>query len=197
MTRYAELPVWERVPDYHLNSPQSRAIIESTAQAALEARAAVLDAADQLWVSSATWGLPLWETLLAITPEPGADLAARRRAITAKMRGAGTCNQEMISNVCQAITGHRCLVIEHPESYTFSLVLVGDTPGFVDVPTQDIIDAVEPIKPAHLQFIIEGITWRDLEAMGYTWAKIHAEALTWYDIENKVMVQKEETAYGG
>ena len=170
MTRYAELPVWERVPDYHLNSPQSRAIIESTAQAALEARAAVLDAADQLWVSSATWGLPLWETLLAITPEPGADLAARRRAIT----------------------GFRCLVIEHPESYTFSLVLVGDTPGFVDVPTGDIIDAVEPIKPAHLQFIIEGITWRDLEAMGYTWAKLHAEALTWYDIENKVMVQKEE-----
>ena len=190
---YADLPVWERAPDYHLLSPQSRAILESTVRAALEARGAVLDASDQLWVSTATWGLPLWEELLAIIPEPGADLAARRRAVTAKMRGAGTC---MVSNVCQAITGFRCLVIEHPESYTFSLVLVGDTPGFVDVPTGDIIDAVEPIKPAHLQFIIEGITWRDLEVMGYTWAKIHAEQLRWYDIENKVMVQKEETACG-
>lgn len=189
---YQDLPVWERVPDYHLLSPQSRAILESTVRAALEAREAVLDTADQLWVSTATWGLPLWEELLAITPESGASDEARRRAITAKMRGAGTCNQEMVSNVCQAITGFRCLVLEHPESYTFSLVLVGDTPGFVDVPTQDIIDAVEPIKPAHLQFIIEGITWRDLEAMGYTWAKIHAEALTWYDLENKIMVQKEE-----
>lgn len=189
---YQDLPVWERVPDYHLLSPQSRAILESTVRAALEAREAVLDTADQLWVSTATWGLPLWEELLAITPESGASDEARRRAITAKMRGAGTCNQEMVSNVCEAITGFRCLVLEHPESYTFSLVLVGDTPGFVDVPTQDIIDAVEPIKPAHLQFIIEGITWRDLEAMGYTWAKIHAEALTWYDLENKVMVQKEE-----
>ena len=48
MTRYAELPVWERVPDYHLNSPQSRAIIESTAQAALEARAAMLDAVEPI-----------------------------------------------------------------------------------------------------------------------------------------------------
>lgn len=189
---YQDLPVWERVPDYHLLSPQSRAIIEGTVRAALEARGAVLDTSDQLWVSTATWGLPMWEELLAITPESGASDEARRRAITAKMRGAGTCNQEMVSNVCQAITGYRCLVLEHPESYTFSLVLVGDTPGFVDVPTQDIIDAVEPIKPAHLQFIIEGITWRDLEAMGYTWAKIHAEALTWYDLENKVMVQKEE-----
>lgn len=189
---YQDLPVWERVPDYHLLSPQSRAILESTVRAALEARGAVLDTSGQLWVSTATWGLPLWEELLAINPEPGAGDEARRRAITAKMRGAGTCNQEMVSNVCEAITGFRCLVLEHPESYTFSLVLVGDTPGFVDVPTQDIIDAVEPIKPAHLQFIIEGITWRDLEAMGYTWAKIHAEALTWYDLENKVMVQKEE-----
>lgn len=196
MSRYTQLPAHERVPDYYLDCPQSRAILEASAEASLIARDAILDACDQLWVNSATWGLALWELLLDIIPDPAANQEDRRRSITAKLRGSGTCNAGMVSSVAQAITGYGCVVVEHPEDYTFSLILVGDKPGFVDIPTQRIIDAVEQIKPAHLQFIIEGITWRDLEAMGYTWAMIEAEELRWYDIENKVMVQKKEAVNG-
>ena len=49
--------------------------------------------------------------------------------------------------------------------------------------------AVEEVKPAHLEFIINGITWRDFHTMGMRWMDLHAMEATWADIHNKVMIQ--------
>ena len=52
-----------------------------------------------------------------------------------------------------------------------------------------IIAAVEEVKPAHLQFVILGITWRDFHTMGMRWMDLHQMQATWSDIHNKVMIQ--------
>lgn len=189
--RYGELPVIERVPEHHMHSVQSKALIEAFTDRSLDARAAILDVTDQFWVYSATWGLVLWEELLGIETDPGLSVDARRAAIVARMRGTGTCNADKIRSVVQAITGHRSVVVERPGEYAFSLIFVGDEPGLINVKRQAIIDAVEEVKPAHLQFVIEGITWKDLHAMAYTWAKVHAEEMTWDDLHTRVMVQQD------
>ena len=189
---YRELPVYEQVPGYHLLSPESAAIMETLTNCALQARSDILDTADQFWVHRSTWGLDLWEALVAIPTDYTQSIEDRRAAVVAKLRGSGTCNAAMISNVAQAITGYEAVVVENVAEYSFSLIFVGDKPGFMNVDLQRIIDAVEEVKPAHLKFIIRGITWKDLEAVGYTWAMLHAEGLTWRDLETKIMVQKKE-----
>ena len=189
---YRELPACERVPEYHMQCPESAAIIETLAKYSLQARAAVFDMVDQFWVSTATWGLELWEQLVDIETDYTLSIEARRAAIITKLRGSGTCNAAMISSVAQAITGYEAKVVENVGDYSFSLVFVGDEPGFIDVDQQSIIDGVEEVKPAHLKFIIEGITWKDLHAVDYTWAMLEAEALTWHGLMTKVVVQKKE-----
>lgn len=187
---YEELPVIEQVPAHHMLSPQSRAIMEALTEQSLEAREMVMDAVDQFWIYTATWGLALWEELLDIETDLSLELDTRRAAIVAKMRGSGTCTADMVSSVAEAVTGYEAVVTEHPEEYAFSLTFVGDRPGFIDVDRQAIIEAVELIKPAHLKFVIDGITWRDLHAARYTWGMMHAENLTWAGLQEKVMVQQ-------
>lgn len=191
MTRI-DLPVREWVPDYHYESPQSRAILDSLTGASLAARAAVYDFVAQFWVASATWGLELWEELLDIAPPPGQSLEARRRAIISKMCGAGTCNSEMVRHLAQALTGYEAEVVEHPEDYTFSLRFVGDTPGVVPIDRQEIIDTVEAIKPAHLQFIIEAIKWSNLEEQGFTWADMERTFPVWSAFDGKFFINRRE-----
>lgn len=191
--KYEDLSIIEQVPEYHMLSPTTKMFIEAITDPSLDAQERVMDVVNQFWVLTATWGLDLWERLLDIETDLSLSLEARRSAIVAKMRGSGTCNAEMVSNVAEAITGYEAVVVEHPEDYTFSLIFVGDKPGFINVDRQSIIDAVELIKPAHLQFIIEGITWKDLHAVQYTWQMMHAEQLTWFDLHTKVMVQQKGT----
>ena len=164
---YITLPRSQRVEDY-LEHGQSLAIMAAFANAALAMRSAQEDWIDQLWIASATWGLDLWEALVGIVP--AADAA-------------------MISRIAQAITGYDALVVEHFGQYQFSLTFVGDTPGFADFDLDAIRAAVEEVKPAHLEFIINGITWHDFHTMGMRWMDLHAMEATWADIHNKVMVQ--------
>ena len=44
-------------------------------------------------------------------------------------------------------------------------------------------DSVELVKPSHLQFIINPITWGDLEVAGLTWAQMEEQFPTWADFE--------------
>ncbi len=192
MARYDSLPLYERVPDYYMHSPPTAAIIRALTDRALAIRDSMMDAAEQFNVHSATWGLALWEELTGLTPAAGADEQTRRGNIMVRLRGSGTCNAAMISSIAEAITGYGAVVVEHFSEYTFSLILVGDTPGFADIDRQAIIDAVEEVKPAHLKFVIESITWRDFMSMLYTWQMVEDQRLTWRDIETKVMVQRRE-----
>ena len=74
-------------------------------------------------------------------------------------------------------------VTENFAEYTFSLRFFGDQAGFIRIDAKLLRESVELVKPAHLEFIINPITWGDLESAGLTWAEMEAQFKTWGDIE--------------
>ena len=191
-----QLIATERLPLRLREDPRTKAVSESMSLVAAELFEAALSVSQEYSPQTADWGLPAWERLVGITPAPGSSQEARRSAVTTRLRGSGTCNAAMISRHAESVTGYSCVVVEDFAAYTFSLILVGDTPGFIDIDAQTIIGAVEEIKPAHLKFVIEAITWRDLESMAYTWQMMEDQGLTWEMIESKVMVQRRDAVDG-
>lgn len=101
----------------------------------------------------------------------------------AQLCAGGTANAALIESMARALTGYGAKVTENFAEYTFSLRFYGEQAGFIRINAQQLRDAVELIKPAHLEFIISPITWGDLEAAGLTWAEMEAQFPTWGDIE--------------
>lgn len=191
---YQELPGIQRVPEHLERDPKTLAIIVALTNQALEARAAVLDTADQSHIQSATWGLELWEDLVGIAPAAGSSYEERRKAITTKLLGAGTCNAGMISDIAKALTGYEAVVVEQTGEYTFSLYFLGDSFFFASFDLAAIIAAVEEVKPAHLKFVILPVTWGDLKTAGLTWQQMEEQFPTWRSFEEKIMVRAKEGA---
>lgn len=189
---YQDLPRTQRVPEHLEADSKSLAIIVALTDPVLAARAAVLDAADQAHIQTATWGLALWEDLVGITPAAGATEAERRSAITTKLLGSGTCNAGMVSDLAKALTGYEAVVVEQASQYTFSLYFVGDSSFFASFDLDAIIEAVEEVKPAHLKFVILPVTWGDLETVGITWAQLEQQFPTWDSFDKKIMVRARE-----
>ena len=50
---------------------------------------------------------------------------------------------------------------------------------------------VEEIKPAHLRFVIEAITWADIEAAEMTWAMLEEQFDSWAALESAFYCHKE------
>lgn len=189
MAVYADLPRSQRLPPHYETSPQTMAMASAFCDAALELRAAQADWIDQLTIATATWGLELWERFCGIETDPSLSQEERRSAIVSKLCGAGTCNADMISRIAKALTGCDAVVIEQHSTYQFSLQFIGDEPGLAQFDLDAIRAAVEEVKPAHLEFIILGITWADFDLVNMTWYDLHQMRATWFDIHNKVMIQ--------
>ena len=114
---YQDLPRTQRVPEHLEADGKSLAVIVALTDQALAARAAVLDASDQAHIATATWGLELWEELVGVVPAEGASLEDRRKAVTTKLLGSGTCNAGMVSDIARALTGCGAVVIEQFSAY--------------------------------------------------------------------------------
>ena len=141
-----------KLPQYYQDSPpvtELERVIGLQAEALLDARE---DTVKQLWIDTATWGLDLWEQWVGLPVDRSGSYGARRGRIKAKLRGQGTTTAEMIANVVASFgyDAEQVSVVEHSESYQFEVILsnLAEAPG----DTEDIIDAVNEIKPAHLDW---------------------------------------------
>lgn len=110
---------------------------------------------EQLFPSTATgWGLELWE------PGPGASPSTAPRATPAapgqdrpKVKGTGTTTLEVIRAIAQSFSPYRAEVVEEAELYRFVVWYLG-TVGEV-AHKEDLIAAVNELKPAHLDWEIK------------------------------------------
>lgn len=185
-----ELPAYERVPSYHDDSPESRALIDVTTRSALRCRAAFDDLALQFNVKTATWALPEWERLYGVTVQPDATMAERRAAVISRMSARGTTTVERIRELAKAITGYDCRVIEDSAAYTFSLEFYGEQSEFVAIPAKSLASAIDEVKPAHLLCIITPIRWGDLDRENLTWGQVEQIFPTWRDFTTKFYIHK-------
>ena len=81
-----------------------------------------------------------------------------------------------------AMTGYAAEV-QTNNDYSFTLRFRGATTELVQLDQSSLADAIELIKPAHLRFIISGLTWYALESVGMTWQQIEDAEYTWDQFE--------------
>ena len=102
--------LYTRLPVY-ANSEEVKAIQDGI-QAGLDpCFSSVLESHAQPFVMTATWGLPLWEKLLDLTPDT-TDEDTRKMAIIAKLRGATTSTLAAVKSVAESYVGGEVLVEE-------------------------------------------------------------------------------------
>lgn len=131
-------------------------------------------------ISSATWGLDLWEKDYGLMTDHDKSFVFRRERLLAKMRGMGTTTLQSIINMASAFAGGEAKIIEYPSEYRFVIRFVG-VKG-VPANMNDLIASVEEIKPAHLAYSFEytynnwnmlsQLRWMDLKP--YAWNQIRS-----------------------
>lgn len=131
----------------------------------------------EFFVDTATFGLSYFENEYGIQTDLNKTYEDRREIIKAKMRGSGTTSLSMIKNVSEAFSGGEVNVIEHPESYSFTIQFI----GILGIPKnlEAFKETLETIKPAHLayDFKYTYTVWSFLEDKKLTWSQ--AEGSTW------------------
>lgn len=182
----ADLDPRERLPDHLLADPRTAAISEAMLNQAQRLVAETMDLGTQFSPTTATWALELWEQLTGITPQADQSLEERRSAVITMMRSTGTTTAEMIRRLAEGLTGYSATVTEHFEDYSFSLRFFGSESGFIGIDEATLRSTVERIKPAHLCFVIEPITWGDLEGAKLTWEKLEQQFPSWNALESSL-----------
>lgn len=185
------LPQRELAPAYYLAHEQSRAIIETLADASLEAKTALADVMNQFFVDTATWGLALWEWQVGLQTDTSLSLDTRRAAIRQKLVASGNTTAEMVRGLAESITGYEARIIVNSD-YSFSLEFLGERNELADIDVEEVRSVVEQIKPAHLRFVISGITWADIESVNLTWQYFEDNPTTWAEFESKFCVHAKD-----
>ena len=129
--------------------------------------------------TAGTVGLSEWERLCGLTPKAGASLEDRRAAVMARLRANGTANAALIESMARVMTGYGAKVTEKFSEYIISLRFFGEPSGFIWLNVEQLRQTVELLKPAHLEFIIEPVTWADIHAAGLTWAQLEKQFPSW------------------
>ena len=177
----------EQVPVRYRQNAQTAALLDTLGLTADELAVLVEDVKAQFFVDTATWALPLWEAQVGISAKPGTSDDARRAAIRTHLVASGNTNEEMVSGIATAMTGYAAEV-QTNNDYSFTLRFRGATTELVQLDRSSLADAIELIKPAHLRFIIAGLTWERFEAVNMTWQKLEDMNMTWERLEESVPI---------
>lgn len=108
------------------------------------------DVLNQLFIDTATWGLSFWEQQYGILTNINKFYEDRRELVKAKIRGTGTTTIQMIKNTAEAFSNGECDVIEHSETYLFTVKFI----GIKGIPhnMQSFENILKIIKLAHLNY---------------------------------------------
>lgn len=82
--------------------------------------------------------------------------------------------------------------VEVNDDYSFSLSFWGEKNQLATIDVAELKTVVEQIKPAHLRFVISGITWADLESVNMTWKYFEDNPTTWAQLESMFCIHAKE-----
>lgn len=138
------------IPRFYEDIAEANNIIESESNEIYDLDINTKDVLKQFFVETATeWGLDLWEQMLGLASYTGKPLDQRRSRIISKIRGTGTITVNLIKNVAESFIYGKVEVREYPSQCSFTVKFVDD----LGVPPnlEDLMQAIEDIKPAHLK----------------------------------------------
>lgn len=129
---------------------------------------AITDLNSQSYLSTATWGIELWEQEFGLATDPSMSYEWRREIITAKIRGHGTVTKQKIISAAYAFSGGDVEIDEYPKESRFVVRFV----GILGIPANmaGFIMMLEQMKPAHLTYTFEYsyTTWANIQSMKWS-----------------------------
>ena len=146
-------------------------------------RSKINDLHQQSNISTATWGLSLWEQEFGLSTDPSMSDQWRREILKAQIRGHGTVTKTQLIAIASAFSGGEVEVIEYPSEYRFVVRFI----GFLGIPPNmaGFISMLDKMKPAHLSY--------DFEYRFTTWDML--DSLTWEGASLRIWNQLK--TYGG
>lgn len=158
-----KIDITRYLPPFLKKDPNFRAVCDSCSWEHENIRKAILDALDQFFVERATWGLEMWERVLAIPTNPLESTEMRRKTIRLKLRQPGSVTDEFMTKlVNQYISDAQGVVLSFPSEYRIEILYHGGT--VLDYPK--LRDAINLYIPAHIGYKLVTITKADLEYHG-------------------------------
>lgn len=128
----------------------------------------IKDIIAQCFIDTATWGLKLWEEQIGVSTDINKSYEERREIIKARLRGSGTVTKKMIKETAEAFSGGQVDIIEHTESYSFTVRFV----GVKGIPKNmaAFIEMINTIKPVHLDYDIKYTytVWNDIKSKAWS-----------------------------
>lgn len=140
----------DKLPYFYEECPKTNTIQEGLQSEAEVLYRKVDNTVKQLYVSSATWGLDLWEKFAGIKKKAN-TIEERRSKVIAKLTAKGTTTLEVIEAICKSYVDD-AIVIEYPREYKILIELI-ETKEFdfsKEYNLADIDSAIWEVKPAHL-----------------------------------------------
>lgn len=142
--RQGAIDVMRYLPSYLKKEPRFKATADTCSTEHDRLRLALQDLANNFFVRSATWAIPLFESFLALKPNPGDTDEVRRKRILLAFQGTETSTVERMNRIVNFFTKGR--VEEHNEDYYFLVcALFMDESHF-----SALMESLETYKPAHL-----------------------------------------------
>ena len=107
------------LPPYLFNDPEFTAKLAAESAEHDNMRKTLIDICNQLFVSTATWGLDRWEKFLDIPTDYTQTYESRRQKILRKLRGSQTATVGFLEKLInQYIPDKSGTVTDHPETYS-------------------------------------------------------------------------------
>lgn len=173
------------LPGYYKTSTVMANIINTQNSEIQRFKESIEKTVNQFFVDTADFTLERWEKELGLPVDNSKLDDYRKSVIKSKMRGIGTVKVSLVDTVAESYTNGEVDVIEHPEDdfFIIKFVSVRGIPPNLD----DLKQALEDIKPAHLEVVYEftylvndelrntGKTYDQVKALGMTYDQL----ITW------------------
>lgn len=143
------------------------------------------DLEKQFFIDTATWGLAIYEKELKLPIRPKKNLEERRSLIKSKMRGMGKVDLAMIKSIIEAYTRSTADII-----FDGRINIKFTNEGTITLNISDMFNAIEEIKPAHLDYDITLNYKQKLSEIYIASALIAGEEITVYPYSPKELLSK-------
>lgn len=136
------------LPESYRNSPETVDLLRGIQEAAGLLREQSHSFLQQAQVSTASWGLSLWEDGYGVPVDVSKSQQERREVLYARMRAVGSVTPAMIQNIAAAFSDGNTTLEEFFQESRFHLTIDRN------IASQDVRKvfekAIEEVKPAHL-----------------------------------------------
>lgn len=154
------------LPSFYLESAEVVNLQDGLSVIDTELKADIEDLKNQLFVSTCTWAIDLWEKYVGLEVAKNEPLNSRKSAVIAALSGQGTATKELIISICEKFSNSKVEIIENPQDYSF-IIKFTSIRGIIKN-LNALSSKIDKLKPAYLGYTYEFLFNTHDFIQGYT-----------------------------